>query len=83
MTEEEFARVQPVIEMAQRLHLSLHSKLLEKGVEPIDALIASTYATHYLATATHGSPAAGLEWMRDVLDTIERQLMEDQASSAN
>lgn len=76
MTEEEYARVRPVIDMSQRLHMSLHSKLLEKGVEAIDAVIAATYATHYLAGAVHGSPAAGVEWMRDVLDTIERQLLE-------
>lgn len=76
--DDEFARIQPVIEMAQRLHGSLHGKLIEKGVAPIDAAIASTYATHQLAAQVHGSPGAAVEWMRDVLDTIEHQLL-DQA----
>ncbi|WP_126172855.1 hypothetical protein [Altericroceibacterium xinjiangense] len=75
MTEEEFARVRPVIEMAQRLHGSLHEKLVERGVEPIDALIASLYATHDLASKLHGNPIAAVEWMRDAIDTIERQLL--------
>ena len=76
--DDDFARIQPVIEMAQRLHASLHGKLVERGVAPIDAAIASTYATHQLATAVHGAPIAAIEWMRDVLDTIERQVL-DQA----
>ena len=75
MTDEEFERVRPVIEMAQRLHTSLHDKLIEKGVAPIDAAIASIYATHPLATKLHGNPVAAVEWMRDALDTIERQAL--------
>jgi len=75
MTEDEFQRVRPVIEMAQRLERSLHVKLIEKGVAPIDALIGSVFASHDLATRLHGSPSAAIEWMRDALDTIERQLL--------
>ncbi|WP_260597446.1 hypothetical protein [Sphingomonas endolithica] len=78
--DDEFARIQPVIELAQRLHSSLHGKLMEKGVAPIDAAIASAYATYQLATTVHGSPAAAIEWMRDVINTIERQLL-DQANA--
>lgn len=74
--DDKFARIQPVIELAQRLHVSLHGKLMEKGIAPIDAAIASAYATHQLATAVHGTPAAAIEWMRDVVDTIERQLLD-------
>jgi len=76
MTEEEYHRVRPVIEMAQRLERSLHVKLIEKGVAPIDALIGSVYASHDLATRLHGNPVAAIEWMRDVLDAVERQVME-------
>lgn len=75
MTEEEYQHVRPVIESAQRLERSLHAKLIEKGVAPIDALIASLYASHDLATALHGNPGAAIEWMRDGLDTIERQVL--------
>ena len=75
MTEDEFERVRPVIEMAQKLHTSLQAKLVEKGVQPIDALIGSLYATHSLATEIHGNPVGAIEWMRDALDTIERQAL--------
>ncbi|QQN73620.1 hypothetical protein [Croceicoccus sp. YJ47] len=75
MTNDEFERIQPVIEMAQKLHGSLHEKLIERGVAPIDALIASIYATHNLATKLHGDPIAAVEWMRDATDTMERQAM--------
>lgn len=75
MTNHEFERVAPVIDMAQKLHTSLHIKLTDNGVEPIDALIASLYATHRLASVLHGNPVAAVEWMRDALDTIERQAL--------
>lgn len=75
VTEEEYQGARPVIEMAQRLHGSLQTKLAEHGVQPIDVLIASTFAAHNLASALHGNPIAAIEWMRDALDTIERQIM--------
>lgn len=75
MTHDDFAAVQPVIEAAQRIHGKAHAKLCERGVEPIDTLIAGTYAAHQLATTLHGSPIAAVEWMRTALDTIERQVM--------
>jgi hypothetical protein len=75
MTDEEYQRVAPVIEMAQRLEGKLHDQLIARGVVPIDALIAATYSAHALATKLHGNPVAAVEWMRDVLDTIERQLL--------
>lgn len=78
MTEEEFQRVRPVIEMAQRLERSLHLRLIDRGVAPIDALIGGVFASHDLATRLHGDPVAAIEWMRDVLDTIERQVMAPQ-----
>lgn len=76
MKDDDFDRIQPVIEMAQRLHGSLNAKLREKGVEPIDALIAATYAAHHAASELHGNPIAAIEWMRDTIDTIERQILE-------
>ena len=75
MTQQEFDGVRPVIEMAQRLHGSLNRKLRERGVLPIDALIAATYAAHHSASELHGNPVAAVEWMRDALDTIERQAL--------
>lgn len=77
MTDEEYARVRPVIDMANRLHMSLHSKLIERGVEPIDALLASTEANLTLATHLHGGNVVdAMGWMRDAIDTIERQLLD-------
>lgn len=78
MTETDFDQIKQVIEMAQRLHSSLHAKLLEKGIAPIDALIASTYATAELASHLHGNPVSGVEWMRDALDQIERNALAGQ-----
>jgi hypothetical protein len=76
MTDGDSAQVQSVIAKAQRLHNSLHDKLAEAGVQPIDALIASLYATHNLGSRVHGNPVAAIEWMRDAVDTIERQVLE-------
>jgi len=75
VSEDEYQRVRPVIAMAQRMHGSLNGKLRERGLEPIDALIAATYAAHHAASELHGNPVAAIEWMRDVLDTIERQVL--------
>lgn len=79
MTEEEYQRVAPVIEMVQRLEGKLHGELVGRGVEALDVLIGATYSAHAFATSIHGNPAAAVEWMRDVLDTIERQLLETSA----
>jgi hypothetical protein len=75
MTEEEYQSVRPVVEMAMRLESRLHAQLVSKGVAPIDALIAATYSGHALAAQLHACPIAAIEWMRDALDTIERQLL--------
>lgn len=64
-----------VIEMAQRLHRKLHLKLAQKGIEPIDVLIASAYATHELAAIVTGSPSSAIEWMRSMGDRLERQIL--------
>lgn len=90
MTNEEYNRVRPVIDMAQRLHHKLHGQLADKGVEPIDILIASLYSTHNFACFLHrplgddptaaeiaASKIAGIEWMRTALDNIERQALAD------
>lgn len=80
MANVDFDRARPVVDMAQRFYASLHGKLTDCGVEPIDALIASTYATHKLATAIHGNNIAAVEWMRDALDLIERQALDQRRS---
>jgi hypothetical protein len=78
MTHEEYAGVRPVIEMAQRLHGSLNRHLRKRGVLPIDALIAATYAAHHSATELHGNPVAAVEWMRDALDVIEQRALAEE-----
>lgn len=80
MARVDFDQAKPVVDMAQRFYASLHGKLTDCGVAPMDALIASTYATHKLATVIHGDNIAAVEWMRDALDLIERQAL-DQAQS--
>lgn len=76
MTEEEYQRVLPVIEMAQRLHFKLQRKLVDKGVEKIDVAIAGLYATFHLASLVTGNRVAGIEWMRTALDSIEKRALE-------
>ena len=76
MTDEDFARIKPVVEMSERLHTSLHRQLIDRGVAPIDALLASVSATHALATVLHGNPVAAIEWMRNALDLAERNVIQ-------
>lgn len=83
MTEEEFQRVQPVISAAQRIHTSAHHKLCAKGVLPIDSIIASMYAAHFMAWVQHSDPYAAIKWMRTALDTIERQMLENRDHSTS
>ncbi|MEH3121097.1 MAG: hypothetical protein PGN16_03810 [Sphingomonas phyllosphaerae] len=80
MHDDEYARIKPVIEMGQRLHISLQHQLVEKGVQPIDVLIAATWSAFHLAKAVHGSPTLAISWIRDTADVMERQLMEGQAA---
>lgn len=56
--DDDYAAARPVIEMAQRLHASLHAKLMEKGVLPIDVAIAATWAAHNAAARVMGALAA-------------------------
>lgn len=82
MDNEEFDRAKPVVDMAQRFYASLNGKLTDYGVAPVDALIASTYATHKLATDIHGNPITAVMWMRDALDQIERQALDPPQSNS-
>lgn len=76
MHDDEYSRIKPVIESAQRLHTSLHAKLADAGVLPIDTLIASAWATFHLAKAVHGDPVLAISWIRDTADVMERQLLD-------
>lgn len=65
-----------IIETTRHLARSLVAKVEAQGVEPADATIALAYALHDAATALTGSEAAGILWMRDATDLMERQLLE-------
>jgi hypothetical protein len=76
MTDNEFAGLQPVIDMATRLTTKLQHQLATHGVEPIDALLGTMASAHAVAARLHGdNPVAAVEWMRSVLDVIERQAL--------
>lgn len=80
MKKNAFDNRDPVIDMAERFYAAVHCRLTECGVEPKDALVACTYATHRLATSIEGNTIAGIEWMRDALDLIEREAMDKRSS---
>lgn len=74
--DDDFARIQPVIGMAIRLTTKLQHQLVTRGVEPIDALLGTVASAHAVASRLHGdNPVAAIEWMRSVLDVIERQAL--------
>ena len=76
MNQNDYDRIRPVIDMAGRFHLGLNGKLIDRGIEPIDALLAVTEAAVNLARHVHGGDAhGGIEWMRAALDVLERQLL--------
>ncbi|RYD27942.1 MAG: hypothetical protein EOP89_03650 [Lysobacteraceae bacterium] len=74
--EEDLTRIQPVIAMTTRLTTKLQHQLVTRGVEPIDALLGTVASAHAVASRLHGdNPVAAVEWMRNVLDVIERQAL--------
>ena len=83
MTDDEYARVLPVITLATNLHQKLHAQLIERGVEPIDAAIGAIYATHDVAMRAGMSSHDAIEWMRSATDMMERQLLGRDASRAH
>lgn len=76
MDNIEFDRSKPVVDMAQRFYPFVNVKSTNCGVDPLDALIASTCEAHKLATDIHGSAVADAVWMREALDQIERDALE-------
>lgn len=74
--DDDLARIQPVIDMATRLTTKLQHQLATRGVQPIDALLGTMASAHSVASRLHGDdPVAAIEWMRSVLDVIERRLL--------
>lgn len=66
-----------VIERARTLVRKLSTLLTLSGLPHADATVALAYALHDSASDLTGSPYAGIEWMRDAADVMERKLMED------
>lgn len=71
----EFQAVIRIIDFAQQIHGKTHVELCLQGVKPIDSLIAGVYAAYQRAEQVHGDSVRAIEWMRDTIDTIERQLL--------
>lgn len=72
VTDQEHA----VIEGARRLYRKIGTELAARGVTPADNAIGAVYAAHDLAMNLTGSVSAGIDWMRDALDLMERQALE-------
>ena len=65
------------IERARILVRKLARLLTLKGLPHADATVALAYALHDSASDLTGNPFAGIEWMRDAADVMERKLMEE------
>lgn len=66
-----------LIEHARILVRKLARLLTLKGLPHADATVALAYALHDSASDLTGNPIAGIEWMRDAADLMERKLMEE------
>lgn len=63
------------IEKVRTLGRTLAAKAAEYGVTTEDAVIGLGYSTFDLATDLTGSRIGAVEWLRNLADQIERQLM--------
>ena len=65
------------IEKVRILGRSLAAKAHACGLSHEDITIGLGYAAFDLASDLTGSRIAGIEWMRNALDLIERQIMDE------
>lgn len=63
------------IEKVRVLGRSLAAKAQELGVSPEDAMIGVGYAAFDLASDLTGSRILGVEWLRNLADQAERQIL--------
>lgn len=64
------------IELTRKLTRKLMAEVNARGIEPADATIALAYALHDAATELTGGHRSGLEWMREAVNQMDRQLKE-------
>lgn len=64
------------IEAARRVHRRAAACMAGHGLAPCDNAIAAIYAAHDLAMHHTGNAASAIDWLRDALDLMERQLLE-------
>ena len=64
------------IELTRHLARKLLAEVTGRGIEPADATIALAYALHDAATELTGGHRSGLEWMREAVRQMDRQLKE-------
>jgi hypothetical protein len=67
------------IEMCRKLNRSAATKYGEHGVSAEDVAIAAAYSAFDLAADLTGSRIAAIEWLRNAVDLVERQVMAEAA----
>ena len=66
-----------LVERTRGIVRKITTLLMLRGLPRADATVALAYALHDAASDLTGSAFAGIEWMRDAADVMERKLMED------
>lgn len=79
MTENEEEAAARVVETCRKAHRKAAELLAAKGVRIEDSAIGALYAAHDIAIEFRRDPHGAIEWLRDGLDMMERQLLERQA----
>ena len=70
MTDETAA-----IEMTRGIYRKAAAQCIVRGIQPVDAVIGMIYATHDVAQTIGHSPAGAIEYLRNALDVMERQVL--------
>lgn len=75
--EQQLQIIQKVIQDCEKFHIKLHTDLVRRGIEPIDAVIGAVHAAIKTAAAQTGGMFEAIHWMRTAVDHAERILIEE------
>jgi hypothetical protein len=81
MTGNDEALSMRAVEIARNLNRRAASECEKQGISSEDVTIAALYSAFDLAAGFTGSRIDGVEWLRNGLHVIERQLMQEQGGT--
>jgi hypothetical protein len=73
--EDEMTDETAAIEMTRGIYRKAAAQCIVRGIQPVDAVIGMIYATHDVAQTIGHSPAGAIEYLRNALDVMERQVL--------